>query len=155
MWMMLISFVLLFISSFSLLFNQPILLGFILIMSSMLVCFFIAAEISSVLGFMVFLTYVSGVMVLFLYVLSIYPNEAFYMKISITLVACLLVVSLGTYLNRDCGVFLEKSDSLWLSFMSSGVHWQIYLFMAFILLYVMVIVSYLCMKKMAPLRSLS
>lgn len=57
--------------------KQPISLGLVLLVGSIISCVEIALEIRRLLGFLLFLTYVRGIIVLFLYVLRIYPNEVY------------------------------------------------------------------------------
>nr|WPW47652.1 NADH dehydrogenase subunit 6 [Mytilus coruscus] len=143
---------LMFVFSIVLIAKQPISLGLVLLMGSMISCVEIALEISSLLGFLLFLTYVSGVMVLFLYVLSIYPNEVyrFNLEFIVIVMSCSIVTSLVITMNYE---YTEINGSLFLSFMAEGSGLSLYILMGGVLLFVMLVVSYLCMKTMVPLRS--
>nr|ANH09345.1 NADH dehydrogenase subunit 6 [Mytilus trossulus] len=132
--------------------KQPISLGLVLLSGSMIACVEIALEVSSLLGFLLFLTYVSGVMVLFLYVLSIYPNEVYRFNLEFVMIvsSCCAMMGLVGLMNYE---YVEISGSLFLSFMAEGSGLSLYILMAGVLLFVMLVVSYLCMKTMVPLRS--
>nr|YP_214770.2 NADH dehydrogenase subunit 6 [Mytilus galloprovincialis]AAR31743.2 NADH dehydrogenase subunit 6 [Mytilus galloprovincialis] len=132
--------------------KQPISLGLVLLSGSMIACVEIALEVSSLLGFLLFLTYVSGVMVLFLYVLSIYPNEVYRFNLEFVMIvsSCCAMMGLVGLMNYE---YAEISGSLFLSFMAEGSGLSLYILMAGVLLFVMLVVSYLCMKTMVPLRS--
>nr|AII78559.1 NADH dehydrogenase subunit 6 [Mytilus trossulus] len=132
--------------------KQPISLGLVLLSGSMIACVEIALEVSSLLGFLLFLTYVSGVMVLFLYVLSIYPNEVYRFNLEFVMIvsSCCAMMGLVGLMNYE---YVEISGSLFLSFMAEGSGLSLYILMAGALLFVMLVVSYLCMKTMVPLRS--
>nr|YP_009681484.1 NADH dehydrogenase subunit 6 [Crenomytilus grayanus]QDO71875.1 NADH dehydrogenase subunit 6 [Crenomytilus grayanus] len=137
--------------SVALIAKQPISLGLVLLVGSMVSCVEIALEVSSLLGFLLFLTYVSGVMVLFLYVLSIYPNEVYRFNLSfiVIVVGCSFAVSLMMMVNYE---YTEISGFLFLGFMAEKSGLSLYILMASVLLFVMLVVSYLCMKTMVPLR---
>nr|ACP04321.1 NADH dehydrogenase subunit 6 [Mytilus galloprovincialis]AHZ44270.1 NADH dehydrogenase subunit 6 [Mytilus galloprovincialis]AII78611.1 NADH dehydrogenase subunit 6 [Mytilus trossulus] len=132
--------------------KQPISLGLVLLSGSMIACVEIALEVSSLLGFLLFLTYVSGVMVLFLYVLSIYPNEVYRFNLEFVMIvsSCCAMMGFVGLMNYE---YVEISGSLFLSFMAEGSGLSLYILMAGVLLFVMLVVSYLCMKTMVPLRS--
>ncbi|YP_448737.1 NADH dehydrogenase subunit 6 (mitochondrion) [Mytilus trossulus] len=132
--------------------KQPISLGLVLLSGSMIACVEVTLEVSSLLGFLLFLTYVSGVMVLFLYVLSIYPNEVyrFNLEFMVLVSSCCASVVLMGLMNYE---YSEISGSLFLSFMAESSGLSLYILMAGVLLFVMLVVSYLCMKTMVPLRS--
>nr|ADJ80441.1 NADH dehydrogenase subunit 6 [Mytilus trossulus] len=131
--------------------SQPISLGLVLLSGSMIACVGIGLEVSSLLGFLLFLTYVSGVMVLFLYVLSIYPNEVYSLNLGCTLALVMFctMMSLTGMMNYE---YSEPSGSLFMSFMSESSGLSLYVLMAVVLLFVMLVVSYLCMKTVVPLR---
>nr|AMA20507.1 NADH dehydrogenase subunit 6 [Mytilus chilensis] len=132
--------------------KQPISLGLVLLSGSMIACVEIALEVSSLLGFLLFLTYVSGVMVLFLYVLSIYPNEVYRFNLEFAMIvsSCCAMMGFVGLMNYE---YVEINGSLFLSFMAEGSGLSLYILMAGVLLFVMLVVSYLCMKTMVPLRS--
>lgn len=153
MWVLLLFILLVFVCSCIALFWQPIILGFILIRRSLLVCLFIAAEIRRVLGLIMFLTYVRGVIVLFLYVLRIFPNEVYYIKFNLFLVYTGLIIGISMYIGKDINLFSSDNNILNFSFISNLNHCGLYLLIALILLYIIIVVSYLCIKKNKPLRS--
>nr|ACU81242.1 NADH dehydrogenase subunit 6 [Mytilus trossulus] len=131
--------------------SQPISLGLVLLSGSMIACVGIGLEVGSLLGFLLFLTDVSGVMVLFLYVLSIYPNEVYRLNLGCTLALVMfcIMMSLTGMMNYE---YSEPSGSLFMSFMSESSGLSLYVLMAVVLLFVMLVVSYLCMKTVVPLR---
>nr|Q00570.2 RecName: Full=NADH-ubiquinone oxidoreductase chain 6; AltName: Full=NADH dehydrogenase subunit 6 [Mytilus edulis]AAA70245.2 NADH dehydrogenase subunit 6 [Mytilus edulis] len=91
--------------------KQPISLGLVLLSGSMIACVEIALEVSSLLGFLLFLTYVSGVMVLFLYVLSIYPNEVYRFNLEFVMIvsSCCAMMGLVGLMNYE---YVEISGSI-------------------------------------------
>nr|ABY20690.1 NADH dehydrogenase subunit 6 [Mytilus trossulus] len=133
--------------------KQPISLGLVLLVGSMMVCVEVTLEVSSLLGFLLFLTYVSGVMVLFLYVLSIYPNEVyrFNSKFFTVGMSWCVIMGLMSLMNYE---YTETNGVLFMSFMAETSGLGLYILMASALLFVMLVVSYLCMKTVVPLRKL-
>nr|ALM88218.1 NADH dehydrogenase subunit 6 [Mytilus edulis] len=133
--------------------KQPISLGLVLLVGSMMVCVEVTLEVSSLLGFLLFLTYVSGVMVLFLYVLSIYPNEVYRFNSKFFTVGMGWCVIMGfmSLMNYE---YTETNGLLFMSFMAETSGLGLYILMASALLFVMLVVSYLCMKTVVPLRKL-
>nr|YP_006576250.1 NADH dehydrogenase subunit 6 [Perna viridis]AFK75954.1 NADH dehydrogenase subunit 6 [Perna viridis]UJM44264.1 NADH dehydrogenase subunit 6 [Perna viridis] len=138
--------------------SQPYLLGLVLLISSMLVCLIIGVNISSFLGFLLFMSYVGGLMVLFVYVLSVFPNEmynfktkTFFMSLSFMGV---LVVLVGMLPVKSGFLRGHVAQELQFHFMSFSHYWDVFVFMALFLLFIMLCVSYLVMKKRVPLRSI-
>lgn len=143
-----------FVSWFFVLVNDPLMIGFLLIFCSVAVSFFIAVKLRVLLAMLVFLTYVGGIIVLFLYVLRVCPNQKlirlnlpfklftlFVSRVTIRF----LVTSLGGVKDQEVGsafhiiCFYGKRD--------------LYVFLAVILLYTIILVCYVCAKKRVALRS--
>nr|YP_009681528.1 NADH dehydrogenase subunit 6 [Septifer bilocularis]QDO71948.1 NADH dehydrogenase subunit 6 [Septifer bilocularis] len=136
---------------------QPLVLGFFLIINSLLVSVVVGAVTSSLLGFLFFMTYVGGVMVLFLYVLSIYPNEIHKMLMSwqmfgLLIFIFLFFVSFFSLCINMMSYSVEKE--MVFHYMSVAESWDLFVFLAVVLLFCMMIVSYVCMKKRVPFRSI-
>lgn len=55
---------------------QPYVLILVLLSLSFLICIMIGRRYRSLLGFLLFIIYVGGVLILFIYVLRVFPNEA-------------------------------------------------------------------------------
>jgi len=131
--------------------KQPISLGLVLLRGSIIACVEVALEVRRLLGFLLFLTYVRGVIVLFLYVLRIYPNEVYRFNLEFMVLVrrcCARVVLMGL-MNYE---YREISGSLFLSFMAERSGLRLYILIAGVLLFVILVVSYLCIKTMVPLR---
>lgn len=131
--------------------RQPISLGLVLLRGSMIACVGIGLEVRSLLGFLLFLTYVRGVIVLFLYVLRIYPNEVYRLNLGCTLALVMfcIIISLTGIINYE---YSEPSGSLFIRFISESRGLRLYVLIAVVLLFVMLVVSYLCIKTVVPLR---
>lgn len=142
---------LMFVFSIVLIAKQPISLGLVLLIGSIISCVEIALEIRRLLGFLLFLTYVRGVIVLFLYVLRIYPNEVyrFNLEFIVIVIRCSIVTRLVITMNYE---YTEINGSLFLRFIAEGRGLRLYILIGGVLLFVMLVVSYLCMKTMVPLR---
>nr|YP_010408178.1 NADH dehydrogenase subunit 6 [Brachidontes pharaonis]URF22677.1 NADH dehydrogenase subunit 6 [Brachidontes pharaonis] len=135
--------------------NEPYPLGGVLILSCVGVCYGLSYYLSSLLGFLVFMSYVGGVMVLFLYVVSIHPNQVFGRKIftgsPIFGLSLVLSCCYGWYGSS----FVVQSRLGSFHFINLGVYGELYLLMGAILLINLCIVCCICMKKSVPLRSFS
>nr|YP_009058845.1 NADH dehydrogenase subunit 6 [Brachidontes exustus]AIM58713.1 NADH dehydrogenase subunit 6 [Brachidontes exustus] len=132
---------------------EPYPLGMMLIFSCVGLCYGLSYYVSSLLSFLVFMSYVGGVMVLFLYVVSIHPNQKFnvsfkwhFLWISLFLTSFWLF---GWYLNMSLGQSSLKS----FHFVNVGNFTELYLLMGVILLVNLCVVCNICMKKTLPLRS--
>ena len=68
-------FVIAFVSWCFLSLNEPLFIGFLLVFLAGLVRFIIAIRLSVLLAMLMFLTYVGGIIILFLYVLRVCPNQ--------------------------------------------------------------------------------
>nr|QDO71850.1 NADH dehydrogenase subunit 6 [Brachidontes mutabilis] len=133
--------------------NEPYPLGMALILSCVGVCYGLSYFMSSLLGFLVFMSYVGGVMVLFLYVVSIHPNQMFggkgYSGSFMFTLSLILSCLFGWYAST----FVVQVSLKSFHFINMSVYSELYLLMGAILLINLCIVCCICMKKFLPLRS--
>nr|UJM44250.1 NADH dehydrogenase subunit 6 [Perna canaliculus] len=135
--------------------GQPYLLGLVLLMTSMFVCMIIGVNVSTFLALLLFMSYVGGLMVLFIYVLSVFPNEMYnfevmgFMIVSVALMMSFLCFSMFPVKSQFLSVGSKKGLFHYMSFVG---YWDVFVFMALFLLFIMMCVSYLVMKKRMPLR---
>nr|WPM98361.1 NADH dehydrogenase subunit 6 [Mytella strigata] len=137
--------------------SQPYLLGLILLTTSMFVCMLIGVSISTFLGFLVFMSYVGGLMVLFVYVLSVFPNEFYDFKagsLGLSMLFISLVFFMFSGLVSKVNLLSTSGGAVNFHYMSFSCYWDVFVFMALFLLLIMMCVSYLVMKKRMPLRSI-
>nr|YP_009681476.1 NADH dehydrogenase subunit 6 [Mytilisepta keenae]QDO71863.1 NADH dehydrogenase subunit 6 [Mytilisepta keenae] len=134
--------------------SEPFTLGFSLISVCLMVCLLMVGASSSLLAFLVFMSYVSGVMILFLYVLSVHPNQLHSMS-SGKKFLCFFSFVLGILVWYGYGdIFVEFSGLEGFCFVGMSSYWSLFLFMGLVLLFVLFVVCYLCKKKRLPLRSI-
>ena len=133
--------------------KEPYPLGGVLILRCRGVCYALSYFLSSLLGFLVFISYVGGVIVLFLYVVRIHPNQMFgpkVVKLSVVFIVSLVVVCFyGWYYSS---FVIQKSLSCF-HFINTSTYRELYLLIGAILLVNLCIVCCICMKKGLPLRS--
>nr|QKY75040.1 NADH dehydrogenase subunit 6 [Semimytilus algosus] len=140
--------------SLSVLVSEPFILGGCLISCALFACSILCKVSSSVFSLMVFMSYVSGLMVLFLYVLSVHPNQIH--SFSCSLFAGVLSISCGLC-GAVCWVLSLACPCAKLgvlSFVGMSGYWKLYLLMGVALLYTLLVVCFLCNKKRVPFRSL-
>lgn len=82
---------------------QPIPLGLLLLLRSGVLCVIVRLEMRRLLGLLLFITYVRGVMVLFLYVLRIYPNEIYSVDLKSGLAVVLMRMGGCVIIVKDLG----------------------------------------------------
>nr|QKY75027.1 NADH dehydrogenase subunit 6 [Semimytilus algosus] len=142
------------ITCMSVLASEPFSLGVALVSCALMVCILLCQLNSSLLGFLVFMSYVGGVMVLFLYVLSVHPNQVhkIHFHESIFMFCSLISVVIIAMWYQSSFVVPSKLESY--SYVGMESYWKLNLIMAVILLYALLVVCFLCMKKRSPLRSL-
>lgn len=133
--------------------KQPISLGLVLLVGSIIVCVEVTLEVRRLLGFLLFLTYVRGVIVLFLYVLRIYPNEVYQFSSRFFIVGVRWGVIIGfiILINYE---YTETNGLLSIRFIAEISGLGLYILIARVLLFVILVVSYLCVKTVVPLRKL-
>nr|QDO71935.1 NADH dehydrogenase subunit 6 [Mytilisepta virgata] len=134
--------------------SEPFTLGFSLISCCLMVCLLMVKVSSSLLAFLVFMSYVSGIMVLFLYVLSVHPNQIHSMSGGkmFLLISLSILSFLGWYGHVDIFVGFNGLENF--CFVGMLSFWILYLFMGVVLLFDLFVVCYLCKKKRFPLRSI-
>lgn len=124
-------------------------MGLALLVVSLIISILLGLEIGSLVGYFVFLIYIGGLIVLFGYVLRIFPNQRFgapVLVVKLLLVFLLGFVSVSHKNKRDH--FLSWGD-----FGSFVANRNIYLFVAFLLLFVLLLVVAFCKKRRIPLRT--
>ena len=115
--------------------RQPLSLGFFLILNSLLVTITVGAIRRRLLGFLFFITYVGGVIVLFLYVLSIYPNEIYegFVKFQSFIFIFTLIAVFLIFLSCFMFSFTYSNDkNLVFFFIRLNESWDIYIFFSII-----------------------
>nr|WIW39652.1 NADH dehydrogenase subunit 6 [Bathymodiolus septemdierum]WIW40497.1 NADH dehydrogenase subunit 6 [Bathymodiolus septemdierum]WIW40744.1 NADH dehydrogenase subunit 6 [Bathymodiolus septemdierum]WIW40796.1 NADH dehydrogenase subunit 6 [Bathymodiolus septemdierum]WIW40965.1 NADH dehydrogenase subunit 6 [Bathymodiolus septemdierum] len=128
--------------------SEPLFMGLSLFAVSFAISVLLGLEMSSLVGYFVFLIYIGGLMVLFGYVLSIFPNQRF--GAPVLFVKLLLVVLVGFVVafHKNKGEsFVSLGD--FGSCLGSG---NMYLFVAVLLLFVLLLVVAFCKKRRMPLR---
>nr|WIW40575.1 NADH dehydrogenase subunit 6 [Bathymodiolus septemdierum]WIW40757.1 NADH dehydrogenase subunit 6 [Bathymodiolus septemdierum] len=128
--------------------SEPLFMGLSLFAVSFAISVLLGLEMSSLVGYFVFLIYIGGLMVLFGYVLSIFPNQRF--GAPVLFVKLLLVVLVGfvVVFHKNKGEsFVSLGD--FGSCLGSG---NMYLFVAVLLLFVLLLVVAFCKKRRMPLR---
>nr|WIW40991.1 NADH dehydrogenase subunit 6 [Bathymodiolus septemdierum] len=128
--------------------SEPLFMGLSLFAVSFAISVLLGLEMSSLVGYFVFLIYIGGLMVLFGYVLSIFPNQRF--GAPVLFVKLLLVVLVGfvAVFHKNKGEsFVSLGD--FGSCLGSG---NMYLFVAVLLLFVLLLVVAFCKKRRMPLR---
>nr|URW97671.1 NADH dehydrogenase subunit 6 [Vignadula atrata] len=135
---------------------QPISLMLVLMFFSMIICFFSGFIVSSMMGFLVFMIYVGGVMIIFIYVLSVFPNESVKVKGNFLLLGVLncFILCIISSLDTNLMDMFDALSFLQFHYMSVSLFCGLFLFMVIFLFFIMVCVSYFCMKKRLPLRAL-
>nr|YP_010305150.1 NADH dehydrogenase subunit 6 [Vignadula atrata]ULT46702.1 NADH dehydrogenase subunit 6 [Vignadula atrata] len=129
--------------------NQPLVLalklGIVAVFSSLM----IGVECSSLMGYVIFLIYVGGLMVLFGYVLSIFPNQRFVKPYIPSKFFCFFLLCF-IFMSFDVGIncFSVVGD-----FSGYNVASLIYVFISFLLLFALLLVVIMCNKGRIPLRS--
>nr|YP_003934516.1 NADH dehydrogenase subunit 6 [Arcuatula senhousia]ACY00229.1 NADH dehydrogenase subunit 6 [Arcuatula senhousia] len=139
-------------------FNFPYVLAMFLIILSLLVCFLVSWFNSSLTGLLIFMIYVGGVLIMFLYSLSILPNEknvSFYSdyKSGFFYFFCLwFIFSLQVYHFEMVPML---NNDIYFHYLSVFSFSGLFIFMALILFFLMLVVCNTCDKKRVPLRKLS
>nr|YP_010570458.1 NADH dehydrogenase subunit 6 [Bathymodiolus puteoserpentis]UZG65971.1 NADH dehydrogenase subunit 6 [Bathymodiolus puteoserpentis] len=141
-----------FISSlvccFMLSISEPLFMGLSLFAVSFAISVLLGLEMSSLVGYFVFLIYIGGLMVLFGYVLSIFPNQRFGVPVLFVKLLLVVLVSFVVVFHKNKGAsFVSLGD--FGSCLGSG---NMYLFVAVLLLFVLLLVVAFCKKRRMPLR---
>ncbi|YP_112444.1 NADH dehydrogenase subunit 6 (mitochondrion) [Octopus vulgaris] len=142
---------------------QPLSLGFMIMLVSIFMSILISFFIYSWYGYMLFLVYVGGLLVMFMYIISLIPNLIFFSKglIMYMLVGFLSfflmnMISMYYYLDVNMSVmkmmevkFLSLGMS---SLLMSSFNFFCYVFLGVLLLLVLVSVVKICYYCEGPLR---
>lgn len=127
---------------------ESLYIGLILGVMSICVSVILGGRIRRLAGYFVFLIYVGGLIVLFGYVLSVFPNQYFAFGFlpgkflfSLSMVIRLFRISFKSEGARKLGGFLIFNRSAY-----------IYLFVGGFLLFILILVVSLCKKRHLPLR---
>ena len=136
--------------------QQPMLLCVRLFFVAVSVCVAVGSMVSRLLGFMVFMVYVSGVIVLFLYMLRVYPNEIFFVKYKFLIAwrGVLILVSLSFFYCIRYSYRLVTSSGMIFDYMRLRSQCSLFVVIALMLFIVLLVVCHLCIKRLVPLRLL-
>nr|QSV10316.1 NADH dehydrogenase subunit 6 [Bathymodiolus sp. 5 South] len=128
--------------------SEPLFMGLSLFAVSFAISVLLGLEMSSLVGYFVFLIYIGGLMVLFGYVLSIFPNQRFGAPVLFVKLLLAVLVSFVVVFHKNKGdTFMSLGD--FGSCLGSG---NMYLFVAVLLLFVLLLVVAFCKKRRMPLR---
>lgn len=128
--------------------REPLFMGLSLFAVSFAISVLLGLEIRSLVGYFVFLIYIGGLMVLFGYVLRIFPNQRFGVPVLFVKLLLVVLVRFVVVFHKNKGAsFVRLGD--FGSCLSSG---NIYLFVAVLLLFVLLLVVAFCKKRRMPLR---
>ena len=135
---------------------QPYILIFVLLSLSFLICVVIGITYRSLLRFLLFIIYVGGVLILFMYILRVFPNESIrirgvmliYWIINFFFVFFALVFGYGVLIWSNI-IYFSLFHYIRVKELSG-----LFLFMAIFLFFVIICVSYFCIKKRLPFRRL-
>nr|AIW06154.1 NADH dehydrogenase subunit 6 [Gaeana maculata] len=144
-----------------LLVSHPLSMGFILLMQTIIASLMCGFNLSSYfMSYILFLIFIGGMMILFMYMSSIASNEKFIFSMKLTLMNILMMIIISfininfnsqnmsmsiNFHNEYCNYYMNKLYSL-----PSG---NITLLMIIYLLFTLIIVSNIIKLKMAPFRS--
>lgn len=123
-------------------------MGLALFSVSLVISILLGLEIGSLVGYFVFLIYIGGLIVLFGYVLSIFPNQRFGAPVLFVKLLLVILLSFVVVFHKNKGdQFVRLGD-----FGSCLGRGNMYLFVAFLLLFVLLLVVAFCKKRRIPLR---
>nr|QJS32943.1 NADH dehydrogenase subunit 6 [Modiolus comptus] len=128
---------------------ESLYIGLILGVTSVVISVILGGFMTSLAGYFVFLIYVGGLMVLFGYVLSVFPNQYFafgFLPGKFLLGFSLSVIFSMLSFKSESG----EKEGVFLLFNSAA---GVYLFVGSFLLFILVLVVSLCKKRHLPLRS--
>lgn len=123
-------------------------MGLCLFIVSFVISVLLGLEINSLVGYFVFLIYIGGLIVLFGYVLRIFPNQRFGAPVLFVKLLLAVLVGFVVFFHKNKrALFVRLGD--FGSCLGSG---NIYLFVAVLLLFVLLLVVAFCKKRRMPLR---
>jgi hypothetical protein len=128
--------------------REPLFMGLCLFTVSFVISVLLGLEINSLVGYFVFLIYIGGLIVLFGYVLRIFPNQRFGAPVLFVKLLLAVLVGFVVFFHKNKrALFVRLGD--FGSCLGSG---NIYLFVAVLLLFVLLLVVAFCKKRRMPLR---
>nr|QDO71887.1 NADH dehydrogenase subunit 6 [Bathymodiolus thermophilus] len=128
--------------------SEPLFMGLALFAVSFAISVLLGLEMSSLVGYFVFLIYIGGLMILFGYVLSIFPNQRFGAPVLFVKLLLAVLVGFVVVFHKNKGdSFVSIGD--FGSCLGSG---NMYLFVGVLLLFVLLLVVAFCKKRRMPLR---
>nr|YP_009422149.1 NADH dehydrogenase subunit 6 [Cipangopaludina ussuriensis]ASR74855.1 NADH dehydrogenase subunit 6 [Cipangopaludina ussuriensis] len=140
---------------------QPLSLGFCIMMLTLLMCMLIGVFLSSWYGFILFLIYVGGLLVMFAYVVALIPNILMNMDMSIVWIGGMQVSFMYMYWN-SCFVDMKNLNILSTGYMMnvkmssielvSPEFISILISLGIILLINMIVVVKICYYKYSVMR---
>nr|AGK37400.1 NADH dehydrogenase subunit 6 [Architeuthis dux] len=151
------------LSSICLMVIQPLSLGFMLMSVVLCVSGLVGMIAFSWYGYLLFLVYVGGLLVMFMYVISLIPNLIFLSSkvFMYFFIICLGFVVMNFFVTKDL-ISVDMKDLSLLDFSSMSVgggsmimmydNFMCYLFLGVILLFVLISVVKICYYCEGPLR---
>jgi NADH-ubiquinone oxidoreductase chain 6 len=131
--------------------SNPLRLGLLILLTALILSISFAISMSSWVAFLIFLIYVSGILIIFSYFVSIIPNQ----NISNTIIKILLILTLITltlatiFLNAPIFQIHYSQINIFYNYQNS----RILITLALILIYTIVIVVKISTYKKGALRS--
>nr|QNV12056.1 NADH dehydrogenase subunit 6 [Lithobius forficatus] len=137
--------------------SHPITLIFSLIIYTLLIAMMTSSMYSMFwYGYILILVFLGGMLILFLYVASIAPNEMFpSIPVKMILMSLIMFIPLALYLNKSSSLFIWDSSAMFNSLIK--LYNQNFMLMLFIILYLLItllIVVKITNFFSGPLRSL-
>ncbi|YP_009239894.1 NADH dehydrogenase subunit 6 (mitochondrion) [Octopus bimaculoides] len=142
---------------------QPLSLGFLIMLISIFMSVLISFFVYSWYGYMLFLVYVGGLLVMFMYIISLIPNLIFFSKglimyMLIGIVSFFFMNMISMYWYLDMNVMVMKMMEIKIlslgmsSLLMSGFNFCCYVFLGILLLLILVSVVKICYYCEGPLR---
>nr|YP_008994360.1 NADH dehydrogenase subunit 6 [Cistopus taiwanicus]AGS15333.1 NADH dehydrogenase subunit 6 [Cistopus taiwanicus] len=142
---------------------QPLSLGFMIMMISIFMSVLVSFFVYSWYGYMLFLVYVGGLLVMFMYIISLVPNLIFFSKgmvmyMLIGFVSFFLMNMFTMYIYMDMSLMMVKIMEI--KFVSLGMssllmskfNFFCYVFLGVLLLLILISVVKICYYCEGPLR---
>nr|YP_514817.1 NADH dehydrogenase subunit 6 [Amphioctopus fangsiao]AWX90649.1 NADH dehydrogenase subunit 6 [Amphioctopus fangsiao]AWX90684.1 NADH dehydrogenase subunit 6 [Amphioctopus fangsiao]AWX90696.1 NADH dehydrogenase subunit 6 [Amphioctopus fangsiao]AWX90708.1 NADH dehydrogenase subunit 6 [Amphioctopus fangsiao]AWX90720.1 NADH dehydrogenase subunit 6 [Amphioctopus fangsiao] len=142
---------------------QPLSLGFMIMLVSMFMSVLISFFVYSWYGFMLFLIYVGGLLVMFMYIISLIPNLIFFSKgmllyMVVGFLSFFMMNIMSMYMYLDLGIISMKMMNISVlslgmsSLIMSGFNFFCYVFLGMLLLLILISVVKICYYCEGPLR---
>nr|YP_009443397.1 NADH dehydrogenase subunit 6 [Amphioctopus marginatus]ATR80181.1 NADH dehydrogenase subunit 6 [Amphioctopus marginatus] len=142
---------------------QPLSLGFMIMLVSVFMSVMVSFFVYSWYGYMLFLVYVGGLLIMFMYIISLIPNLIFFSKglfmyMFVVVMGFLMMNFMSMYMYMDVGLLNMKVVNM--KFMSlgmsslimSGFNFYCYVFLGVLLLLILISVVKICYYCEGPLR---